>query len=486
MTEGLKSDIGNYVSIRDFSTLAEEQEQPPPTIRVTFRNAQSGIWQLTESMRKSVETVTDLLVHTAVEETRARFLADASARLFASNDEETTFATLAHVFVPILADGACIFSLHGSDASCRVVAHVDTAKERFVQVLARRLAGECGKRDDWVEQVFRQGRGNELSGQTLARTWAASGQDQETSEALAALSIHWLEAWPLVLERRVLGAVFLFGSTLRHQFDVAGGEMLQSLTHHASLAVDNARLHEQARQAIRARERLMAFTAHDLRNSLSLALMSLSAFDGVGEAPQGAFATPRIAFLRKGLWRMQRLVDDLLDFSCIESGHLSIAPTMVSVSLLVEETLEVFREVAVQKGVRLVGKPLADGCQIEADGARLLQVLSNLVGNALKFTPAGGEITVTVVDRASEIEFSVVDTGCGISAEELPLVFEAYRRSTRSRAGGVGLGLSISKGIVESHGGKMEVESQLGKGTTFFIRLPKRLSNAARINGVRE
>lgn len=500
MNHGLKSDFGKYVSVGDFSTVVDQHEQSPPTMRVIFRDGQPGtnnwgfgspsasvapnsrVWQVAENMRRSVEAASDLLMRTALEETRARFLADASFRLLASTDEEAIFATLSRLFVPMLADGACIFSVREDDVHYRAVAHADAAKEGFALAFAAALATDTGKRIDWMEQVFRRGRGSELSGQTVLHSLASLSTDADIALALKALDIHWLEAWPLVAQHRVLGAILLFGGTSRHEFGVAGEDMLQSLADCASLAVDNVQMLEHARKSIRAREWLMAVAAHDLRNSLSLALMSLSA-EQVVDGSSVLSPASRVTFLRKGLSRMQRLVDDLLDFSSVEGGHLSISSNEQSVALLVDEALEAFREAAAQKGVRLVGRTPADAGLIECDAQRIQQVLSNLLGNALKFTPAGGEIAVAAVDCADEVEFSVADTGCGIAPAELPRIFDAYHRAARSRSGGVGLGLTIARGIVESHGGTMRVESRLGEGTTFFFRLPRRAAARSKSDG---
>lgn len=476
MNHGLKTDFGKYVPMAGVSTVVEGNHEPARTMRLELRDDHSAFVQIAENMRKSVEVVTDLFTRMALEETRARFLTDASLRLFASSDEEATFATLSRLFVPKLADGACIFSVHGDEVFCRAGVHSDSSKEKFVLALAGGLVGGGEGRTEWAEQVLRQGRCIHLAGQTLAHTVECLAHDPEVSGAMAALDVQWIEGWPLLSQHRVLGAIFLFGSTLRDEFDVAGAEMLQSLAVCASLALSNAQTHEFERESIRAREHLMAVAAHDLRNSLSLALLSLSTFDTLGDGANGSSPPSRIGFVRKGLNRMQRLVDDLLDFSSIEAGHLSISSNDQYVSKLVDEAIETFREVALQKNITLLGRSPAESCHLECDGFRILQVLSNLIGNALKFTSSGGEVTLTAVDIGDDVEFSVSDTGCGIVPAELPRVFDAYRRATRSNAGGVGLGLSIAKGIVTSHGGKIWVESRLKEGTTFFFRLPKRPS----------
>lgn len=263
-------------------------------------------------------------------------------------------------------------------------------------------------------------------------------------------------------------------TTLSRESDVGGGNKRQSGVDGASGDRDGAHNGEVAPGSTYSLEHLMATAAHDLRNALSLAVMSLSAGETLGEIPKGSPLAARIALVRKGLGRMQRLIDDLLDFSCLETGHLSLVFSTQSVAALIEEVVEAFREAAAEKGIHLVCVPHADGCNLECDGFRLLQVFSNIVGNALKFTPKGGEITVAAVDCDPDIEFKISDSGSGISAAELPYVFEAYRGAKRNRSGGLGLGLSIAKSIVIAHGGRIWGESRLGVGTTFFFRIPKR------------
>jgi signal transduction histidine kinase len=482
MNQGLNSDFGKYPYLEDFSSIVERHEEAPP-VRVKFRYDHPGVWQAAESMRKSVAAVTELLVQTAVEETRARFLADASLRLFTAADEEATLATLSQLFVPMLADGAIIFSMRGDTLQCRSVAHVDSAKESFVLALGSTFVNDAGNHIDWLEQVCRKGRPVGLSGQTLMDALARLSNDPQVLAAISVLEMGWMDGLPLVAQNRVLGAAFLFGASSRQELEVAGGELRQSLAHRAGLAVGNAQLHESARYSIRAREHLMAVASHDLRNSLSLAMMSLSALEMPLDGSSNLPPASRIALVRKGLGRMQRLVDDLLDFASIEAGQLSLSCSEQTARALMDEALETCSEAAARKGIRLAGQPPDGPCPLECDSFRILQVISNLIGNALKFTKAGGSVTVAAFDRGDNVEFSVTDTGCGITPTDLPHVFEAYRRAPRAASGGMGLGLSICKGIIESHGGKIWVDSRLGSGTTFSFCLPKHSPAHAKSDG---
>ena len=138
---------------------------------------------------------------------------------------------------------------------------------------------------------------------------------------------------------------------------------------------------------------------------------------------------------------------------------------------MVAEVLETLEPLAVAKSLRLLSE-LAPGLAIRCDHDRVIQLFSNLIGNAIKFTPEGGVITVRAVPEGEVVRFSVVDTGPGISADELPHVFDRYYQAQRKNRDGIGLGLSIARGIVEAHGGRIWVEAEEGKGSTFSFTLP--------------
>ena len=165
---------------------------------------------------------------------------------------------------------------------------------------------------------------------------------------------------------------------------------------------------------------------------------------------------------------MDRLVRDLLDVVRLEAGHLSIDPARCSSEAVLREALETQRVLAEAAAVELrleVEGQLAD---LWADRERLLQVFENLIGNALRFTAAGGAISVGARPRERDVLFWVRDTGAGIGAEELAHLFDRLWQSRRSRRHGAGLGLAIARGLVEAHGGRIWVESVVGVGTTFF------------------
>jgi signal transduction histidine kinase len=243
--------------------------------------------------------------------------------------------------------------------------------------------------------------------------------------------------------------------------------------HQAELETQNRELREaqsQARRAIQEREDLLAVVSHDLRNPLSVILVSATLALRAGLP--GDTDRRAIEAIRRSALRMDRLIGDLLDASMIEAGRLSVETSIQPVDPIVREAVEALEAPAAQKRIRLETIGGSDLC-VFCDRGRMLQVLANLIGNATKFTPTGGSITVRVEPRGPEVMFFVTDTGPGIPDDQLPRLFDRFWQAKRTARLGTGLGLTIAKGIIEAQGGRIGVESQLGVGSTFFFTLPR-------------
>jgi signal transduction histidine kinase len=229
-------------------------------------------------------------------------------------------------------------------------------------------------------------------------------------------------------------------------------------------------LYDEAQKIIDAREEILRIVAHDLRNPLNTISMATTMLieDPVPE-------TARISSLRiiqRSGERMNRLIQDLLSVTTIEAGRLSIAPQKMLVPELLRESLETLGPIAKEKSITLTVNGADDLPPVRADHARVLQVIGNLVGNAIKFTPAGGSITVSAIRADGKVQCSVADTGPGIPAGQIPRLFGKFWQAKRGDGRGVGLGLAIARGIVEAHGGTIEVQSEVGKGSVFTFMLP--------------
>jgi PAS domain S-box-containing protein len=223
---------------------------------------------------------------------------------------------------------------------------------------------------------------------------------------------------------------------------------------------------EQAEKAISAYEELMAVVSHDLRNPLNAIMLGAAAIE---RDPGNAVATA--ATITRSAARMARLIEDLVDLSSIHAGRLAVSPTEVSTHALAQEALDGFASFAAEKGVRLT---LAERgtAVLHCDPKRVAQVLSNLLGNALKFTPAGGVVSLTIDVGDLETELAVIDSGPGIAQADLPRVFERNWQARATAPQGRGLGLYIAKSIVEAHGGRIWAESAPGEGAAFRFTLP--------------
>jgi signal transduction histidine kinase len=170
---------------------------------------------------------------------------------------------------------------------------------------------------------------------------------------------------------------------------------------------------------------------------------------------------------------MNRLIQDLLDVALMESGQLAIERTRLSARELIVGVVEMLRPLADSSSLELRVDLDHDVPEVWGDRDRLLQVLENLIGNAIKFTEASGSVTAGAASRDHEVVFWVADTGRGIASENLPLIFDRFWQATRVGRQGAGLGLPIAKGIVEAHGGRIWVESTEGRGTTFSFTIPQ-------------
>jgi signal transduction histidine kinase len=244
--------------------------------------------------------------------------------------------------------------------------------------------------------------------------------------------------------------------------------MAIELARRAALLIDNARLYTEARSAIRARDDMIAIVSHDLRDPLQT-ITAAAATLRFESKDDEAESVRRISLAST---QMRRLVQDLLDLSRIDAGQLSIRQDRISLMALVKEAHTLFQPQAEAKGVRLECGVAEDLPPVAGDRHRVLQVLQNLIGNALKFVPAGGAVTVSAEWQGDVIRVNVADTGAGIANDDLTKVFDRFWRADRRDGGGVGLGLAVAKGIVEAHGGRIGAQSQLGAGSRFYFTLP--------------
>jgi len=235
----------------------------------------------------------------------------------------------------------------------------------------------------------------------------------------------------------------------------------------------------RADEGIATRDEFMGMVSHDLRTllggiALQAALLKRDATeDEVGW--RTGFAAEKI---QRFTARMNRLIGDLIDVASIEEGRIRVAPALQDATALVRESVEAFQPLAAAQNLSLEVELRGNTLMAKFDHERILQVIANLLSNAIKFTQAGGRIALRVEPVGQNVRFSVKDTGSGIPSHQLETVFERFWQARGEERRGLGLGLYISKGIVEAHGGRIWAESQPGEGSTFVFTLPGATASA--------
>ena len=399
-------------------------------------------------------------------ERRASFLADAGAALSATLDPRATLATATRLMVPTLASAAAAYAVddegmpvlvEAKDAESPDAAHVLSVARRVVtrEPIARVLARA-------------RKRGYFVLDENAPRPHPRS-RDRVAADARGR---RWCVLIPLQGRDRVLGLLVLL--TCHDESDGDSGFCLltQAFAARAAAAVDNACLHEASRHATRTRDHVLGIVSHDLRNPLSAIGMCVNALKN-SEHLTAAERQRLVATINDAVDWTQRLLGDLVDVASIEAGRLSVHAGRIDPIVLLGRALDLFEFGPNDVVVGLAGDVPESLPAIVGDEERILQVIGNLISNARKVTPSGGRITLGARLEGGAVRFSVTDTGPGIAPEHQAHIFDWFWRASHERAErGTGLGLAIAKGIVEAHGGRIDVDSTPGYGANFAFTIP--------------
>jgi signal transduction histidine kinase len=404
-------------------------------------------------------------------ERRRSFLYQAMTTLFTHPpDPQGMYTLLAHLAVPDLADWCLVHALEqGPWVSRMAVACLDPAQQERTRALPTRVE----LRDDapvGLLRVLRTGEPELVPAVTDSLLRAAAAEPAHPA-LLRLLQARSYMVIPLRARGHTLGAVTFLASGSGRRYGPEDLALAEDLCLRASLAIDNARLVGESRRATRAREDLLAVVSHDLKNPLGVVQLSTALLLRGAKGPGGESVAKQASRIQDATHRMSRLISDLLDWGRLEAGALPLEWGEHSVAALLTEALDALRPLAEAKGLHVhLDVPPGDA-RARCDRTRVLQVLGNLLGNAVKFTPAGGHVTLGGEARGAEVVLRVSDTGTGISPEALPHIFDRYWQARDAASRGTGLGLAIAKGLVEAHGGTVHAESTPGEGTTLTFTL---------------
>ena len=402
----------------------------------------------------------------------AAFINRASELLASSLDYEQTLRNLARLAVPALGDWCAIdIARDGGPYERLVVEHSDPARTQLAFDLDKKYRQAPEK--DPIAEVIRTGESKLVENITDELLVALTVDEEHLAIARGLGLRSWISA-PMTARGKTLGAIsVVHGESGRHH----NGEdlpLLEELARRAGMAVDNARLFQEAEAANRTKDEFLATLSHELRTPLT-AISGWARMLQLGMTDESTTRTAIDTIVRSA--QMQgELIDDLLDLSRVVAGKLHLDIVTIDLVPLLRELLDSARPAAQAKEITTTLDCNAVAVLVRGDERRVRQIVWNLVTNAIKFTGAGGTVTIVLEVRGGQAHIEVRDTGKGIGAEFLPYVWERFRQadsSTSREYGGLGLGLAVVRHLVELHGGTVTVTSGgEGKGSTFTVELP--------------
>jgi PAS domain S-box-containing protein len=420
-------------------------------------------------------------------EQTARFLADASAALAVLVDFDSTLQKVASLAVPSFADWATVDLVEPDGSLRRVsVSHIDPAKVQLAHDVHNRFPPDpAAPQGVWT--ILRTGR-SEIVPEITDELLVQSIRDAELLRIMRELGLKSYIGVPLSVRGKTLGVITFINAESGHEYNQIDLAVAEDLASRAAIAIENAQLYRELREADQRKDEFLATLAHELRNPLAPIRNGLQVLKLAGGSAEMVNETRTM--MERQLGQMVRLVDDLLDVSRITRNKLDLKKERITLASVIHSASETSRPLMEQFGhtfsITLPPSPV----YLDADLTRLAQVFSNLLNNSAKYTEPGGRISLTGEVDGGEVVVRVRDTGLGIPADALPRIFEMFSQVDRNmeRAqGGLGIGLTLVRRLVEMHEGTVEARSDgPGRGSEFIVRLPilKELSQPSSVSAI--
>lgn len=397
-----------------------------------------------------------------------RVLAEAGLRLGAHLDAAVTATALAELVVPQLGD-LCRVSL--LDARGWVGTEALRATRPEAVEWMRGLTGPCPFDPAHLTPVVKVLLDGRTESVVVNEPYLQATLREEEQRVVArGLGLGHLVGLALRTRGRTVGTLLVGRSVEGGPFAADEILLFEGLAQRAALALDNGQLYQQAQHAIAARDHVLQVVAHDLRsplNTISLAVTHLLRPAKASEAQR-----PLLDRVTRAVGRANRLIGDLLDAAQIELGHLRVTTAPYGPAELLQGAVEAQRLALDASGVAIAIEVEPGLCAVQADRDRFQQVIGNLLGNALKFTPPGGQVTVAARAAAGGVCFAVSDTGPGVAEADEAHLFTPFWKGREEDRRGAGLGLAIARGLVAAQGGRMWYERAPGGGAAFCFTLP--------------
>jgi PAS domain S-box-containing protein len=465
----LVMEVGIPTAIRDGAWTGETalldregKEFPVSQVILAHHDADGRIEYLSTIIR-------DISGRKRMEETY-RFLAEASRTFSGTLDYQEILEAVPGLIVPRLAD-YCVIDLLEEDGSVRreVLLHGDPERQPLLERL-RDFPPRAG--DAYGLSLVLRTERTELVEEITDEWLREVSRSDEHLAVLRALEPRSYLAIPLRARGRLIGALLVVYAESGRTYQERDLPLAEDLAGRAALAIENTRLYRQARDATRTRDEVLRVVAHDLRNPLGAIMLNAGLLREVSIADTDELAIKQIAAIERSAEIGSRLIEDLLDVARMEAGRLAVRSEPLEVEALLREAVELHGMQAGQKDLELDLAVASRLPRVAGDRHRLLQVLGNLIGNAIRFSPVGTRIVLEARPDDAMVRISVTDTGPGIAEEVQDGIFAPFWQGELESRKGTGLGLSIARGLVEAHGGSIGVESGSGRGSTFWFTLP--------------
>ncbi len=475
--------INKAMKIPEYYELEYRIKLPDGQIRWIYSKGKSFFNSQQKAVRIS-GTVMDITSKKEIEE-KERFLSEITLELSRTLDFQTNLRRISELLVPKFACWCIIDLIEDNSIRRTIVNHRDPSLSQIVkkfESLQTDLDAPSG-----ASKAIRSGKSvlfppeslDDLS-ENFYEIPMIGTRDPEQIKIIQTLGIRSYISVPIKLRDISLGIITLVRSTTMPVFKEKDLRLFEETARRLALAIDNSRLYHEAQKAIKVKGDLVSFVSHDLKNPLSAITLNARllekslVFNGKDERIKKTLER-----ILNSSQKMENLIKNILDLAKIEAGGISLNLNSVNINSIIHDVVDISYLQARQKSIQVETEIDSSIVNIYSDSESIFRALTNLVSNAIKFTPENGKIKITVKPSGEDVIFSVKDSGPGIPTDQQNQVFERFWQDKPTAHKGTGLGLTIVKEIVEAHKGHIWFESKMGEGTTFYFKLPRTLIEAA-------